>query len=61
MTVREIGTSDDKQERSFTSGPIYSIFQVNGLPQPEILEGRLRELSYLNRRISITLTRPART
>jgi DNA gyrase subunit B len=52
--VREIGTSD-------TTGtlvhfwPDHTIFQET-VYRKEILEGRLRELSYLNRRISITLT-----
>jgi DNA gyrase subunit B len=51
--VREIGTSD-------TTGtlvhfwPDATIFQET-VYRKEILEGRLRELSYLNRRISITL------
>jgi DNA gyrase subunit B len=53
--VREIGTSD-------TTGtlvhfwPDHTIFQET-VYRKEILEGRLRELSYLNRRISITLDR----
>lgn len=52
--VREIGTSN-------TTGtlvhfwPDSSIFQET-VYRKEILEGRLRELSYLNKRISITLT-----
>ncbi|TAE13844.1 MAG: DNA topoisomerase (ATP-hydrolyzing) subunit B [Bacteroidetes bacterium] len=52
--VREIGTAD-------TTGttvhfwPDASIFQVTTYNK-EILEGRLRELAYLNRKISITLT-----
>src|SRR6478609_4765886 len=52
--VREIGTST-------TTGthvhfwPDATIFQET-VYRKEILEGRLRELSYLNRRISITLT-----
>ncbi len=52
--VREIGTS----ERTGTTvrfWPDGSIFQET-VYKKEILEGRLRELGYLNRRISITLT-----
>lgn len=52
--VREIGVAD-------TTGtlvhfwPDHTIFQ-NTVYQKEILEGRLRELAYLNKRINITLT-----
>jgi len=52
--VREIGTADTTgTEVHFW--PDDSIFQVS-VYNREILEGRLRELSYLNRKISITLT-----
>ncbi|MBI2283352.1 MAG: DNA topoisomerase (ATP-hydrolyzing) subunit B [Bacteroidetes bacterium] len=52
--VREIGTSN-------TTGTLVHFWPDNSIFQEtvyrkEILEGRLRELSYLNKRISITLT-----
>lgn len=52
--VREVGTS----ERTGTTvqfWPDNTIFQTTTYKR-EILEGRLRELAYLNRKISITLT-----
>ncbi len=52
--VREIGTSDITGTRVHF-WPDTSIFQVS-VYNKEILEGRLRELAYLNKRISITLT-----
>ncbi len=52
--VREIGTSDKTGTRVHF-WPDHSIFQET-VYRKEILEGRLRELSYLNKRISITLT-----
>jgi DNA gyrase subunit B len=52
--VREIGTSD-KTGTLVHFWPDNTIFQET-VYKKEILEGRLRELSYLNRRISITLT-----
>ncbi len=51
--VREIGTSD-KTGTLVHFWPDNTIFQET-VYKKEILEGRLRELSYLNRRISITL------
>jgi DNA gyrase subunit B len=52
--VREIGTST-KTGTLVHFWPDATIFQET-VYRKEILEGRLRELSYLNRRISITLT-----
>jgi DNA gyrase subunit B len=52
--VREIGTSDKTGTRVHF-WPDTSIFQET-VYRKEILEGRLRELSYLNKRINITLT-----
>lgn len=52
--VREIGTST-KTGTLIHFWPDHTIFQET-VYKKEILEGRLRELSYLNRRISITLT-----
>ncbi len=52
--VREAGTSD-KTGTYVHFWPDLSIFQES-VYKREILEGRLRELSFLNRRISITLT-----
>jgi DNA gyrase subunit B len=52
--VREIGTSDKTGTRVHF-WPDLTIFQES-VYKREILEGRLRELSYLNKRISITLT-----
>ncbi len=52
--VREIGTST-KTGTLVHFWPDHTIFQET-VYRKEILEGRLRELSYLNRRISITLT-----
>jgi len=52
--VRESGTSDKTGTRVHF-WPDLSIFQES-VYKREILEGRLRELSYLNKRISITLT-----
>ncbi|MGI9139339.1 MAG: DNA topoisomerase (ATP-hydrolyzing) subunit B [Sediminibacterium sp.] len=52
--VREAGTSDQTGTRVHF-WPDLSIFQES-VYKREILEGRLRELSYLNKRISITLT-----
>ncbi len=52
--VREIGTSD-KTGTKVHFWPDTSIFQET-VYRKEILEGRLRELSYLNKRINITLT-----
>jgi DNA gyrase subunit B len=52
--VREIGTSD-KTGTLVHFWPDGSIFQET-IYRKEILEGRLRELAYLNKRISITLT-----
>ncbi|MDE3236691.1 MAG: DNA topoisomerase (ATP-hydrolyzing) subunit B [Bacteroidota bacterium] len=51
--VREIGTSDKTGTRVHF-WPDGSIFQTTVYTK-DILEGRLRELAYLNRRISITL------
>ncbi len=51
--VREIGTST-KTGTLVHFWPDHTIFQET-VYKREILEGRLRELSYLNRRISITL------
>ena len=51
--VREIGISD-KTGTYVHFWPDYSIFIVSEYNR-EILEGRIRELSYLNRRINITL------
>ncbi|MCX6336755.1 MAG: DNA topoisomerase (ATP-hydrolyzing) subunit B [Bacteroidetes bacterium] len=52
--VREAGTSD-KTGTFVHFWPDLTIFQES-VYKREILEGRLRELSFLNRRISITLT-----
>jgi DNA gyrase subunit B len=52
--VRETGTSSKTGTRVHF-WPDHSIFQET-LYRKEILEGRLRELSYLNKRINITLT-----
>jgi DNA gyrase subunit B len=52
--VREIGTSDITGT-TVHFWPDYTIFQVSEYNK-DILEGRLRELSYLNRRINITIT-----
>jgi DNA gyrase subunit B len=52
--VREAGTSDKTGTRVHF-WPDHTIFQET-VYRKEILEGRLRELSYLNKRISITLT-----
>ena len=52
--VREAGTSD-KTGTYVHFWPDMSIFQES-VYRREILEGRLRELAFLNRRISITLT-----
>lgn len=51
--VREIGTSD-RTGTTVHFWPDTTIFQVS-VYNKEILEGRLRELAYLNRKISITL------
>ncbi len=51
--VREIGVSDKTGTRVHF-WPDYSIFQVS-VYEKDILEGRLRELGYLNKRIQITL------
>ena len=51
--VREIGESD-KTGTTVHFWPDTTIFQVS-VYNREILEGRLRELSYLNKRISITM------
>jgi DNA gyrase subunit B len=52
--VREIGTSDKTGTRVHF-WPDLTIFQESVFKR-EILESRLRELSYLNKRISITIT-----
>ena len=52
--VREIGTSDKTGTRVHF-WPDLTIFQES-VYKREILEGRLRELSYLNKRINITIT-----
>ena len=52
-TVREIGTTD-RTGTTVHFWPDASIFQ-NTVYIKDILEGRLRELAYLNKRISITL------
>ena len=52
--VREVGISDKTGTRVHF-WPDTTIFQET-VYRKEILEGRLRELSYLNKRISITLT-----
>jgi len=52
-TVREIGVSD-KTGTHVHFWPDATIFQET-IYRKEILEGRLRELSYLNKRIQITL------
>jgi len=52
--VRESGTSDKTGTRVHF-WPDLSIFQES-VYKREILEGRLRELSYLNKRINITIT-----
>src|SRR6266542_3561290 len=51
--VREIGTGD-KTGTIIHFWPDASIFQVTTFNR-DILEGRLRELSYLNKRVNITL------
>ena len=51
--VREIGVSD-KTGTTVHFWPDHTIFQET-IFKKEILEGRLRELSYLNKRINITL------
>lgn len=51
--VREIGTSD-KTGTTVRFWPDLTIFQVSVFNR-EILEGRLRELSFLNKRISISI------
>jgi len=53
-SVREIGETDKTGTRVHF-WPDLSIFQVSEYSK-DILEGRLRELSYLNKRINITLT-----
>lgn len=53
-SVREIGETEKTGTRVHF-WPDLSIFQVS-VYSKDILEGRLRELSYLNKRISITLT-----
>ncbi len=52
--VREIGTTDERGTRVHF-WPDASIFSVT-VYNKDILEGRLRELAYLNRKISISLT-----
>jgi DNA gyrase subunit B len=52
--VREIGTTD-RTGTTVQFWPDHTIFQTTTYKR-EILEGRLRELAYLNRKISITLT-----
>ncbi len=52
--VREIGTTD-KTGTTVRFWPDHTIFQTTTYKR-SILEGRLRELAYLNRKISITLT-----
>ncbi|MGG9971187.1 DNA topoisomerase (ATP-hydrolyzing) subunit B [Ferruginibacter sp. SUN002] len=52
--VREIGTSD-KHGTRVQFWPDLTIF-TSGIYNREILEGRLRELAFLNRKISITIT-----
>lgn len=52
--VREIGTSD-KTGTSIRFWPDGTIFQETVFKK-DILEGRLRELSYLNKRINISIT-----
>ncbi len=52
--VREIGETENTGTKVHF-WPDLSIFQVSEYSK-EILEGRLRELSYLNKRINITLT-----
>jgi DNA gyrase subunit B len=52
--VREIGESE-KTGTTVHFWPDYTIFQVSEYNR-EILEGRLRELSFLNKRISINIT-----
>src|SRR6201989_2884657 len=52
--VREIGESE-KTGTKIHFWPDHSIFQATSYNR-DILEGRLRELSYLNKRIRITLT-----
>jgi DNA gyrase subunit B len=52
--VREIGETENTGTKVHF-WPDLSIFQVSEYSR-EILEGRLRELSYLNKRINITLT-----
>ncbi len=53
-SVREIGVTEKTGTRVHF-WPDLSIFQVSEYSK-DILEGRLRELSYLNKRINITLT-----
>jgi DNA gyrase subunit B len=53
-SVREIGTSD-KHGTKVQFWPDNTIFTAT-VYNREILEGRLRELAYLNRRITITIT-----
>jgi DNA gyrase subunit B len=52
--VREIGVTD-KTGTTVHFWPDMTIFQT-GIYNREILEGRLRELAFLNKRISITIT-----
>lgn len=52
--VREIGVTD-KTGTTVHFWPDLTIFQT-GIYNKEILEGRLRELAFLNKRISITIT-----
>jgi len=52
--VREIGTTE-KTGTTVRFWPDHTIFQTTTYKR-SILEGRLRELAYLNRKISITLT-----
>jgi DNA gyrase subunit B len=52
--VREIGVTD-KTGTTVRFWPDMTIFQT-GIYNREILEGRLRELAFLNKRISITIT-----
>jgi DNA gyrase subunit B len=53
-SVREIGTSENTGT-TVRFWPDYSIFQET-VYKRDILEGRLRELSYLNRKITINIT-----
>jgi len=52
--VREIGTSDNTGTKTHF-WPDHTIFQTTNYNR-DILEGRLRELGFLNKRINITLT-----